>query len=50
MYLHLDDRQVVRLGEGFQVDAASGLVAELRVLLGPDAVIAQRASEPVPSY
>ena len=39
VFLHLDDRQVIRLPETFTVDTANGLVAELRVLLGPDAVI-----------
>jgi hypothetical protein len=30
---------VLQLPDGFAVDAANGLVAELRVLLGPDAVL-----------
>ena len=39
VFLHLDERQVLRLPDEFCVDATSGLVAELRVLLGPDAVL-----------
>jgi len=37
--LHLDDRQVIRLPDPYTVDTRNGLVAELRELLGPDAVI-----------
>ena len=39
VYLHLDERQVLRLPPDFSVDAGHGLVAELRVLLGPDAIL-----------
>jgi DNA-directed DNA polymerase III PolC len=39
VFLHLDDRRVLRLPDDFCVDAGNGLVAELRVLLGPDAVL-----------
>ncbi len=39
VYLHLDDRQVIRLPDTFRADTSRGLVAHLRVLLGPDAVI-----------
>jgi DNA polymerase-3 subunit alpha len=39
VFLHLGDTTVLRLPEQFCVDASTGLVAELRVLLGPDAVI-----------
>jgi len=39
VFLHLDDRQVLRLPPTFAVDAGKGLVAELRVLLGPDAIL-----------
>lgn len=39
VYLHLEDRQVIRLPDTFTVNTGNGLVAELRVLLGPDAVI-----------
>ena len=35
----VDDKRVLRLPEDFSVDAGNGLVAELRVLLGPDAVL-----------
>ena len=37
--LHLSDEQVVRLPDEFAVDDANGVVAELRVLLGPDAIV-----------
>jgi DNA polymerase-3 subunit alpha len=40
VFLHLGERQVVRLPGEFNVDASTGLVAELRVLLGPDAIAA----------
>ena len=36
---HLSDEQVVRLPDEFAVDDANGVVAELRVLLGPDAIV-----------
>jgi DNA polymerase-3 subunit alpha len=39
VFLHLGDTKVLRLPEQFCVDASNGLVAELRVLLGPDAVL-----------
>ncbi|HEX7095381.1 MAG TPA: DNA polymerase III subunit alpha [Acidimicrobiales bacterium] len=39
VFLHLDDKRVLRLPDTFTVDASNGLVAELRVLLGPDAVL-----------
>ena len=39
VFLHIDDRQVVRLPAEFTVDTGKGLVAELRVLLGPDAIL-----------
>ena len=39
VFLHLSERQVLRLPDEFCVDPTSGLVAELRVLLGPDAVL-----------
>ena len=38
MFLHLGERQVLRLPDEFCVDSSNGLMAELRVLLGPDAV------------
>ena len=37
--LQLDERRVVHLTEGFAVDRANGLLAELRVLLGADAIV-----------
>jgi DNA polymerase-3 subunit alpha len=40
VFLHIGERQVLRLPEGFNVEASTGLMAELRVLLGPSAVAA----------
>jgi DNA polymerase-3 subunit alpha len=40
VYLHLGDRQVLRLPDDYSVDPAGGLVAEIRVLLGADSVLA----------
>jgi len=40
VFLHLGDSQVLRLPEDFSVDPASGLVGEIRVLLGADSVLA----------
>ena len=40
VYLHLGERQVLRLPSDFCVDPSSGLVGELRVLLGAEAVVA----------
>ena len=39
VYLHLGDSQVLRLPDDFSVDPASGLVGEIRVLLGADSVL-----------
>ena len=39
VFLHLDSTQVIRLPESYRAETGNGLVAELRVLLGPDAVI-----------
>ena len=39
VFLQLGDRQVLRLPGEFSVEPANGLVAELRVLLGGDAVV-----------
>jgi DNA polymerase-3 subunit alpha len=39
VYLHLGETKVLRLGTEFTVNPQNGLVAELRVLLGPDAVL-----------
>ncbi len=38
VFLHLD-RQVLRLPDAWCVDATTGLMGELRVLLGPDALL-----------
>jgi DNA polymerase-3 subunit alpha len=38
--LHLGDRKVLRLPPAWTVDVAPGLLAELRVLLGPTAIVA----------
>jgi DNA polymerase-3 subunit alpha len=40
VFLHVGERQVLRLPEDFNVEASTGLMAELRVLLGPSAVAA----------
>jgi DNA-directed DNA polymerase III PolC len=40
VFLHVGDRQVLRLPENFNVEASTGLMAELRVLLGPSAFAA----------
>ncbi len=37
--LHLSERQVLRLPDDYAVDNANGVVAELRVLLGPDSIV-----------
>ena len=39
VFLHLDS-QVVRLPNTYRVDPSNGLAGELRVLLGPEAVLA----------
>ncbi len=39
VFIHLGESKVLRLPQDYCVDAQSGLVAELRVLLGPDAVL-----------
>ncbi len=39
VFLHIGDRHVLRLPDEFCVDASNGLVGELRVLLGADAVV-----------
>ncbi len=39
VYLHLNDRQAVKLTDEFNVDTSNGLIPELRVLLGPDSVM-----------
>ena len=40
VFLHLGDRQVLRLPPEYTVDLASGVVGEIRVLLGAEAVLA----------
>ena len=40
VFLHLGDRQVLRLPDDYSVDPVSGLVGEIRVLLGADSVFA----------
>ncbi|GJM38041.1 MAG: DNA polymerase III subunit alpha [Acidimicrobiales bacterium] len=37
--LHLSDRRVIRLPDDYAVNNANGVVAELRVLLGPDSIV-----------
>ena len=39
VFLHLGERQVLRLPDQFCVDASGGLMGHLRVLLGPDALV-----------
>jgi DNA polymerase-3 subunit alpha len=39
VFLHLGERQVLRLADAFCVDSSGGLVGELRELLGPDAIM-----------
>ena len=38
VFLHLGEK-VLRLSEEFNVDCSSGLLAELRVLLGPTGIV-----------
>ncbi len=38
VFIHLGERQIIRLPDEFTVDATGGLVGELRVLLGAEAV------------
>jgi DNA polymerase-3 subunit alpha len=40
VFLHIGERQVLRLPDDFNVSATTGLLAELRVLLGPEAISA----------
>ncbi len=39
VFLHLGEQTVIRLPDEFSVDPESGLVGELRELLGPDAIV-----------
>ncbi|HEX8803051.1 MAG TPA: DNA polymerase III subunit alpha [Acidimicrobiales bacterium] len=40
VFLHLGDRQVLRLPDRWNVDTSNGLLGQLRVLLGPGAILA----------
>ena len=40
VFLHLSEQRILRLPPEFCVDASTGLMGELRVLLGPDALLA----------
>ncbi|HEY8525922.1 MAG TPA: DNA polymerase III subunit alpha [Acidimicrobiales bacterium] len=40
VYLHLGDRQVLRLPDQWKVDTSNGLLGHLRVLLGPSSILA----------
>ncbi len=37
--LHLSDRRILRLPDGYAVDRTNGIIAELRALLGPDSIL-----------
>ncbi|HEY3143579.1 MAG TPA: DNA polymerase III subunit alpha [Acidimicrobiales bacterium] len=39
VFLHLGDRQILRLPERWQVDASNGLLGEISTVLGPGAVV-----------
>ncbi len=39
VYIHLSDDQALKLSDEFSVDTSNGLIPELRVLLGADAVV-----------
>ncbi|MBN2624243.1 MAG: DNA polymerase III subunit alpha, partial [Acidimicrobiales bacterium] len=39
VFLHLGERQVVRLPEQWNVDTSNGLLGQLRVVLGPGAIV-----------
>jgi DNA polymerase-3 subunit alpha len=39
VFLHLGEQQILRLPDEFCVDTSNGLCGELRVLLGPDALV-----------
>jgi DNA polymerase III subunit alpha len=41
VYLHLGERQVLRLPDQWNVDTTNGLLGHLRVLLGPASILAQ---------
>ena len=40
VYIHLSEEKAVRLSDEYCVDASNGLVPELRVLLGEQAIMA----------
>jgi len=40
VFLHLSEERILRLPGEFSVNPSTGLLAELRVLLGPDAIVA----------
>jgi DNA polymerase-3 subunit alpha len=40
VFLHLGDRQVLRLPPAWTVEVTPGLLAEVRVMLGPNAILA----------
>ncbi len=50
VFIHLGERQVVRLPDHFVVDTAGGLVSELRVLLGRRSSGALPAQTPGPAH
>jgi hypothetical protein len=39
VFIHLNDHQAVKLSGDYCVDTSNGLIPELRVLLGADAVV-----------
>jgi DNA polymerase III subunit alpha len=41
VFLHLGERQVLRLADQWRVDASNGLLGELSTVLGPGAVVTE---------
>ena len=39
VFIHLSDDKAVKLSDSYTVDTSNGLIPELRVLLGADAVV-----------
>jgi DNA polymerase III subunit alpha len=39
VYIHLNEDRAVKLSDEFCVDTSNGLIPELRVLLGADAIV-----------
>ncbi len=39
VFIHLSDEKAVKLSDSYTVDTSNGLIPELRVLLGADAVV-----------